>query len=203
MDFNQPSGRKFTSAALVDVDLDGDLDLVLGAERSVDGMVLQPDTVLINDGAGNFSEAPAGTIPARPGGSHSETIGITAGDFNGDGWPDLVLLTEVDYTQGRLQLVMNNGDGTFREASSLLPDISQTYTGGAPWPIWVYAADLNADGREDMVVVGLQMSAHVLTQMADGSFARTRTLDGPSPSGAPYTSLLPADLAGDGVLDPT
>jgi len=73
------------------------------------------------------------------------------GDFTGDGRLDLVT---VDYD--RVSHFRGNGDGTFQAAQTItLPDQSPPDLPGWPLaqhPLSVSAADLNADGRLDLVV---------------------------------------------------
>lgn len=71
--------------AIVDIDLDGDLDVVFGGET----MLAIPSSVEIwlNDGRGYFTDATVGRVPAGIGTHES----LTAGDLDGDGAVDLVL----------------------------------------------------------------------------------------------------------------
>ena len=70
--------RYSTGSALVDLDGDGDLDLILLATTG-------PNAVFVNDGAGHFTERrDLGLSTAGRGGTT-----LTAADVDGDGWLDL------------------------------------------------------------------------------------------------------------------
>ena len=73
--------------------------------------------------------------------------GASWGDFNGDGKPDIWVSDCTTPTRFRL----NNGDGTFTDASDLVVGASAD-THGAAW------ADFDNDGDQDLltVVVGLE-----------------------------------------------
>ena len=72
-----PSERDGTyAAALVDVDADGDADLVFGGWNRL----------YLNDGTGTFTDASAARMPVGHRGSNA----VAPGDVDGDGDPDLV-----------------------------------------------------------------------------------------------------------------
>lgn len=73
-----------TDAAFLDVDLDGDLDLV-----TANVFFNRPVRVLLNDSTGTFVE---GTSAVFPPGVTAEGLGIIVADFNGDGYEDLFIV---------------------------------------------------------------------------------------------------------------
>jgi hypothetical protein len=171
----------------VDLDGDGRPDLVAG-----DGYQ-NTISVLINQGGGRFASPvvyPVGapTSPGQPGAVHLE-----AHDVDGDGHPDLVVASE---GENRLHVLYNQGDGTLRAGPSL--ETGPYDTG------WVTAADLDGDGRLDLVAgdTGGEGRATdgvvtVYLQQADGSFSRGTQLTG----GGYLVAVQAADFDGDGAVD--
>ena len=71
--------------------------------------------------------------------------GVTTGDFNGDGRLDLAVVHTKDNT---LNILLNNGDGTFQPAGSYpCPNMELGAT-------WVTAVDLTGNGILDLAVLG-------------------------------------------------
>lgn len=110
------------SAVLGDVDGDGDLDVILGNRA--------PARLLRNDGAGGLTSEEAGIAPVD-----AFHVGGTLGDVDGDGDLDLFLATHLygpaspEYiASGEFPppdpnaLYLNDGDGTFTDASDRLPE---------------------------------------------------------------------------------
>jgi hypothetical protein len=91
---------------LVDIDGDGDLDVVVGNEGQ--------NELFLNDGAGRLVDATAGRLPVR----HDETREIKAADFDGDGDNDLVVANVRFVTDWprRNYLLLNDGAGYFTDA---------------------------------------------------------------------------------------
>ncbi|MGD0696242.1 MAG: FG-GAP-like repeat-containing protein [Terriglobia bacterium] len=165
-----------------DFNSDGKLDLAFsgGAWNSANV------TVLPGNGDGTFQN------PV----TYSTLVGsfIAAGDFNGDGKPDIVVAGEwSDGQQTQLQILLNNGDGTF--ASPVTYTISGIVQALAE-------ADLTGNHKLDLVVPcgGYSSSVSVLLGNGDGTFGTPivySTKQLPTYS----TSVALADFNGDGKLD--
>lgn len=119
-------------AACVDYDMDGDPDIYLGTYGST------ANTLLRNDGTSLTDVTAAAGVEF--GGS---TTGITVGDWNNDGLPDLYL---ANYSAPGCKLFENNGDGTFSDVTSAAGVTGHTDTRTAAF------TDYNNDGWLDIFV---------------------------------------------------
>jgi hypothetical protein len=159
-----------------DADGDGDLDLLIAKE-------LAPNVLLLNDGTGRMTVAPAGTLP--PGAHDSEDVAVA--DFDRDGDPDAVVAGEDDQAS---EYYLNGGAGAFADASRRLPAFGISNS--------VIAADVDRDGDADLVFGN--NGQDFLFINAGGRFLdQTRTR---LPADATRTQDMEAgDVDGDGDLD--
>ena len=195
--FVDRSGRLPEIAGLgsifVDVDRDGHEDLVvLGNADAATG---SPDRVLLNDGTGRFTEVP-NAFPARVPGFDSGHL-MRSADFDGDGWPDLVFVIFKVGTDiyDRLRLLLNNRDGTFRDASAGIPHPgNRVRYNGVGWPV---VADFNGDGRPD-ILAPAGVHPWLFLNVGNAKFIDASEL---VPMELPPTWPLAGDLNGDGKVD--
>ncbi len=114
------------------------------------------------------------------------SYGVVAGDFNGDGYPDLALTNQA---QGTAEVLLNNGDGTFQARRS--------YPAGLT-PQRIAVGDFNGDGVQDLVVANSGSDdVSVLLGNGDGTFQAARNL---TVEGGPL-SVVVGDFNGDGIPD--
>ena len=135
----------FSASAFADLDGDGSPDLVLGsAGASADS------EVLLNDGRGCFAEH-QGALPAPPFGAHSRALSIIATDLNSDERRDLVISwTTSDGTGRALQVLINHGDGSFRDETASRVPASVRQDLGSPFAR-IDFVDINGDGFPDIL----------------------------------------------------
>jgi hypothetical protein len=129
-----------SAIAVSDVNGDGKLDLLV--TTSSNSFTIPEVGVLLGNGDGTFQPvAFYGTGGVLTFGS------IAVGDLNGDGKPDLLVNTDCGSNCGhnKVTVLLGNGDGTFQAGL--------TYATGWYGPRSVALADVNRDGKLDMVVV--------------------------------------------------
>jgi hypothetical protein len=167
------------SGRLVDLDRDGDLDVVISNDAP------DPKLVYLNDGKGHFS---VGSPFGRP---QWETRNATVADVDGDGLPDIVVANRSDST-GANYICLNRGGGRFDgDCTAFSREPATTIT----------AADFNHDGLIDLAVPHRDGGqSRVYLAAPKGQFDAARTV----PFGPPNVNVRmaeAADLDGDGVLD--
>jgi hypothetical protein len=132
------------------------------------------------------------TVAYLSGGAN--TIAIAVADVNGDGKPDLLALNECGNNAcslSSLSVLRGKGDGTFGQVT--------TYRSLGWNAVALAAADLNRDGKQDVVVVNrLSNTVDTLLGNGDGTFQPVVTYN----SGAIWANAVEiADVNGDGNLD--
>ncbi|MGH9789333.1 MAG: LamG-like jellyroll fold domain-containing protein [Candidatus Acidiferrales bacterium] len=207
-----PAGCGPQSAVFFDADHDSDEDLLVGEACSD---LDERDLLYINDSAGNLVRTPKQAIPVHP--FLATTLGVDAGDFDGDGWVDLV---EIMRTQDpahpnppgghfdRLRLLLNNRDGTFRDATQRIP---QTWEHLLDFGINnLHVVDVNLDDKLDIVLEGDHGTTRqrLFLNAGEAFFLDVTELlpqDAPCGDCQPglpvVESLLPGDLDGDEDID--
>lgn len=134
------------SVIAIDVDRDGDQDLVV----AVSAVSRQSNVLVVHNDGGRFERWTPYAIGPMGGAS---TIHVAAGDFNDDGWPDLVCADSISpggwIPPGKVWVLLNNKDGTFSAPTPYALD--------GVSPIRVAVGDLNGDGALDIAVLVTQV----------------------------------------------
>lgn len=167
----------YLGAWAIDVDLDGDLDVLLGANAG------EP-VVLRNNGDGTFAViAPFKGV--------TNTASFAYADIDGDGDPDVAMLDQA----GRLSVFSNERLGQYR-LRALPSDFAGRF-------LSVNAADLNGDGMIDFVLLREDGEVLRLSDKNGGQEFRSVQLAKANVSGKTVgeTGLLIADLDNNGGLD--
>ena len=163
----------YTGAWAFDVDLDGDLDLILG--------VPQGDPVILrNNGDGTFT-----AINSFKG--IDGLLAFTAADLDGDGDPDVALVDR----NGNLNIFLNQRLGSYQRLA-----VPANLATGIEV---VSAADINGDGTLDLVLLKKDSSVERLSLKEGTLDWNSAVLLHASPSPSPRMFI--ADLDNNGALD--
>jgi len=167
-----------TSLAFGDLNGDGEIDLV-----SSNTFVTNTASVLLGNGDGTFQSQ------QRIGVGKSPSAAAVA-DLNGDGKLDIIT---ANTTSGDVSVLLGNGDGSFQVEQRF-----QAGDGAFAGPISVTVADVNSDGRPDLVA-GILYSTNlaVLLGNGDGTFTAQQRF----PAGIFVGPVKAGDLNGDGKAD--
>jgi hypothetical protein len=172
---NLDVGARPHGVAALDVDGDGDPDLVVASEN--DAML----TLYRNDGSGTFSDR-----VDFAGEDNDCKYGLGAGDMNEDGILDLVVGTCGDE---RILVLAGNGDGTFAE-------VENVDGGGYSWKLAL--GDIDGDGHLDVAQAnGLDDNGAILRGNGNGSLQAAEIY----PIGGSGVGSSLGDIDGDGDLD--
>ncbi len=123
------SGEKPRRIVAVDLRNRGILDLVV-ADYLSSGV-----SILFGNGDGTFQKATRFVV--------SSPVAIAAGDFNGDGYPDLAIVEAGGTGDSTVVIFLNDGKGSFRQKGQALCGV---YT------LAVTVGDLDGDGNLDVAV---------------------------------------------------
>jgi surface protein len=176
------TGVSFSSAAVGDVDGDGDMDLLVNGE---DGSANLTATIYTNDGSGSFTENSSSGLTGF--GSASSDFG----DIDNDGDLDVVIGGDDNGTT-TTKVFENDGSGSYSALSTSLQGISL----GS-----VEFGDYNADGNLDLVIAGAddQFTNYAIIYKGDGTGGFTDISAGLS--GVNNGEANWGDVDGDGDLD--
>jgi hypothetical protein len=182
------------AVAAADVDGDGKLDLLLATNCGTGGSYMGCVGVLSGKGDGTFATA----LTYSSGGYSPGAIAV--GDVNGDGKADLVVAhcgTVSGCGAGNVGVLLGNGNGTF--AAGVV------YGSAGIYPDGVVIADVNGDGKADLVVANSSTSFSVnagdlgvLLGNGDGTFQAAVAYPA---GGYGSASVAVVDVNGDGKLD--
>jgi hypothetical protein len=176
------SGGGGTPMAAADFNLDGKLDLYAGG------------ALFLGNGDGTFV---LHAIYSLPSGGPSDIAGAAAEDLNGDGKPDLVVVSG----NSIVAVSLGNGDGSFQ---TTVDYATASYSSD------VLVADVNGDGKLDLAVVESgclpyscsttsSASISLLLGVGDGTFVGGT--DYAFQNSNPASQVVLADFNGDGKPD--
>jgi len=167
------------SGRLVDIDGDGDLDVVISNDAP------DPKLVYLNDGQGRFR------VGSTFGRAEWPTRNASVADLDGDGRPDLIVANRSD-SGGANYVCLNRGNGRFDgDALAFSQEPATTIT----------PADFDRDGMIDLAVPHRDGGqSYVYLNGGSATFPAARRIPF-GPGDATIRMVEAADLDGDGELD--
>ena len=174
--------RAYVGAWAVDIEADGDLDIVLGARTG-------PPVVLRNNGDGTFR--PIQPFP----GATDGLLNFAAADIDGDGDADVAFVD----ARNRLRVYTNLRSGQF-----IARPERELVAAGSPLAV----ADLNRDGRLDFVTIRPNGDIVRVSEEIEGAGAKATVVGKTALTTAatgtttpPPLRLLVGDMDNNGALD--
>ena len=191
--------REGPKLAVADVNGDGLDDFYIG------GAKWQAGRLFLQQRNGSFRTSSQPSIAAD---SVAEDVGAAFFDANGDGAPDLIVVSGGNEFSGkeealRPRLYLNDGHGNFTRARTALPDIFENAS-------CVAVGDFNGDGHPDIFIgsrlvahsYGLNPRSHLLQNNGAGQFTDVTDQVAPQVGDAGMvTSATWIDYDHDGKLD--
>lgn len=197
-----PHAPRFCGVAAGDVNGDGHPDLYFNDYSSTcsgcpNESLDFEDRLLINDGNGYFTDETSARLPF---GFYESNMGVhpIIADFNGNGSNDILKMSTLGgcCPYAAYMIYNTNHNGNFLGNSWHIPNGA----GGSPY--FVEAADLNNDGRLDLVIAddGTDRFTRNLGTNSNGMVNWSSSTSLPN-SGGFRSNVVPADLNNDGFVD--
>jgi len=161
--------------AVGDFNGDGKLDVLASISSPTTAI-----DVLTNQGSRTFSKSTI-SFPDSPG-------FLVVADFNNDGKLDFGVTSWNSTLGSYVQIYLGNGDGTFTAGSPLIL---------AEGTYYLMAADLNKDGKVDLVSVSAPTTVYL--NAGNATFTNAQTI--PVPNGGTYVWGAIGDFNGDAAPD--
>jgi len=173
------SGTKSKAVVLADFNGDKILDLLVGnGEDQPNGTA----SVLIGNGSGGFGAPVSLQVNGR------EPEVAATGDFNNDGFADIVTANES--SPGNISILLGGGNGTFSTVPALIAVGKEPHS--------VVVADVNKDGRADLITTNIASNnVSVLLGAGNGTFGAAIGYG----AGAGAAAATVGDFNGDGKID--
>jgi hypothetical protein len=204
------------SAAFVDYDRDGWLDLYVGnyllytIAGDIDCLSVtgqhdycppnsyraQTDRLYHNRGDGTFDDV---TSRALVGGADGPALGVSTADFDGDGWIDIYVGNDGQPNQ----LWINQKNGTFKD-TAFLSGAAVNGQGNSEASMGIDAGDFDNDGDEDVFITNWLAQMNILyVNMGGGVFEDRKAASGLGPPSLAKTGFGAAwlDYDNDSWLD--
>ncbi len=174
-----PGAAAARSVAVADLTGTGKLGIVAAIEGPANGV-----SVILGNGNGTFRN---GVTYPHAAVTDPLALHVSLGDFNGDGRPDIAITSFLGTDPG-LDVLVNNGDGTFQPPTEIL--------GGDSIGVMT-VGDFTGDGSSDLAFASSLGGVAILLRQPGGLLKAPTNLS----TGAGTSSLQTADLRLAGIAD--
>lgn len=198
-----PAGAAVSQIALGDFNGDGKMDAAV---------VSGANTVSVMPGEGNGKFGPGTVVGSLSNGQVADNVRVA--DVNGDGKLDIVVgasQTNACYGNGEsdTDVLLGNGDGTFQTPNEYpTRDCGNGFSNYGSSDTGLAIADLNGDGRPDIVVTSHSTDtgcdcgrAFVLQNQGGGTFGTPIFVGGANGMPSSTQGVAVGDVNGDGIPD--
>lgn len=196
-DLTPPKPQEDLGSLFFDADGDGDQDLFInsGSIEHDPGSSNYLPRLFRNDGSGNFTHDPK----ALPQNIFTSAQCVSAGDFDGDGDPDLFIggrIMPKQYPVSPESYLLQNNNGNFTiVTSALCPDLR--FAGMITSAVWT---DFNNDQQPDLVIAGEWMPVRFF-ENRNGKLNEITASTGLQEMNGQWRSLAAEDIDRDGDMD--
>jgi uncharacterized protein (TIGR03437 family) len=182
----------------------GNLDFAFVASEALAGgafgLSYANGTVCFGNGDEAFAPGPivfSGGGAAFYGGVAGPVYHVTTGDFNGDGKADILVSSQPALEASlAYSTILGNGEGAFKAAPFGSASVQFVALGSSPPPKPV-VADMNGDGKSDLIQIAGSLGVVVLLSNGDGTYSQAAAI---SP-GQGIVAAAVADFNNDGLPD--
>ena len=182
----------------IDVNHDGHMDLLVtaGSVEVDKGNDALRSRLYLNDGKGQFAEAPAAQMTVPP---ISSSV-VCAADFNHSGYMGAFIGGRVvpgEYPTTPQSMLLENRKGTLVDVTEqACPALGKC--GMVTSALWT---DVDGDGWVDLLVAGEWMTLRLFHNNHNGTFTETTAEAGFDKQAGWWNSLTAADVNNDGAID--
>lgn len=169
-----PGGVQQAMVSFFDYNNDGNLDLVVSGTFS--GSSQSSTVVYRNSGAPNYTysiDTNNSLVGMRTGGDDDSHKGLSAVDYNNDGWVDLFMEGWSDPLSARVVTLYKNNHGTFERQTTAVGGTADFagMNGGS-----LHTGDVNNDGYADVLTTGYGATGYesaLYINQGDGTFVKS------------------------------